>query len=67
MAGLSVVPLSKYCEISGENPDTVKRRIERGVWVLGRQVCKMQHVKERWIDLDEVDKWARNGGNFQAA
>ncbi len=67
MAGLSVVPIAKYCELSGEKPDAVKRRIERGIWTVGKQVCKVAHVKERWIDLEEVDKWARNGGDFRAA
>ena len=61
----SIVPLSKYCAIYGENQRAVQARIERGVWVEGKQVHKVQNVKERWIDLDEVEKWVRNGGSYQ--
>ena len=64
---LNVVPLSKYCEISGEKLRTVQSRIEKGIWVEGKQVCKVSKVKERWIDLIEVEKWIRNGGGCQAA
>lgn len=64
---ISVVPLSKYCEISGEEEKTVVRRIERGVWQIGKEVCKMSGVRERWIDLTEVEKWARSGGSCRAA
>jgi hypothetical protein len=64
---LSVVPLKKYCEISGENLKAVQARIEKGIWLEGKQVHKIQNVKERWVDLKEVEKWARRGGKFQAA
>ena len=64
---IKVVPLSKYCELSGEEKKTVVRRIERGVWQTGKQVCEMSGVRERWIDLDEVEKWARNGGSCRVA
>ena len=64
---LSIVPLGKYCEISGEKRNTVEKRIERGVWTLGVQVVKLNNVKERWIDLTEVEKWARNGGSYRVA
>ena len=64
---ISVVPLSKYCEISGEEKKAVERRIDRGIWQIGKQVCKVHGVRERWIDLNEVEKWARNGGSCHAA
>ena len=64
---LSIVPLKKYCELSGESIDAVTRRIERGVWAEGKQVKKIANVRERWIDLEEVEKWARNGGSCHAA
>ena len=64
---MTVVPLSKYCEISGESLQAVQRRITRGIWVEGTQVIKIDRIKERWIDLTEVEKWARNGGSYQAA
>lgn len=64
---LTVVPLSKYCEISGEKLKTVQARIQNGVWLEGKHVHKVSHVKERWVDLTEVEKWARSGGSYQAA
>jgi hypothetical protein len=39
-----------------------------GVWREEIQVLKVDGVKERWIDLSEVAKWARqNRQNFRAA
>lgn len=64
---LTVVPLSKYCEISGESIRAVQSRIDRGVWLEGKQVIKVHKIKERWIDLTEVEKWVRNGGSCRAA
>lgn len=57
--GLDCVPISKYCLDSGETVDAVNKRIQRGLWVEGVQVLKVDGVKERWIDLTEVSKWAR--------
>ena len=64
---ITVVPLSKYCDINNEKINTVIRRIERGVWQTGKQVLVIEGVKERWIDLTEVEKWARNGGSCREA
>jgi hypothetical protein len=64
---LSVVPLSKYCELSGENVRAVQARITKGVWVEGTHVYKVKNVKERFVDLREVEEWVRNGGGFRAA
>jgi hypothetical protein len=60
---LSVVPLQKYCEISGEHRKAVERRIERGIWQVGKQALKIERIKERWIDLNEVEKWAREASS----
>jgi len=62
---LSVVPLSKYCEISGEKIRTVQARIVKGIWLEGKQVHKIKNVKERWVDLTAVEEWARNGGDYK--
>ena len=64
---LSVVPLSKYCELSGENVRAVQARITKGVWVEGKHVHKVKNVKERFVDIKEIEKWVRNGGGFRAA
>lgn len=64
---ITVVPLSKYCDLSGEKQRTVQARIAKGIWLEGKQVYKIKNMKERWIDLTEVEKWARNGGSYQVA
>lgn len=64
---MECVPLKKYCEMSGEKEDAVKRRIDRGIWIEGVHFIKVAHVRERWIDIKEVEKWVRNGGHSHAA
>lgn len=56
---LRVMPLSSYCAIYGETKEAVCRRIDRGVWVQGIHWHKPDHVKERWLDLEGIEKWAR--------
>lgn len=68
MLSLDCVPISIYCKETGETPDAVTKRVQRGVWREGVQVLKVPGVKERWIDLSEVAKWARqNRLNSRAA
>ncbi|HGV2966850.1 TPA: excisionase, partial [Escherichia coli] len=53
---------------TGETPEAINKRVQRGVWREGVQVLKVEGVKERWIDLNEVAKWARqNCSNYRAA
>ena len=47
--------------MTGETPEAINKRIQRGIWREGIQVLKIAGVKERWIDLHEIDKWARGG------
>lgn len=56
---LSCVPLSTYCRESGETVEAINKRIQRGTWLMGVHVLNIDGVKERWIDLEEVTKWAR--------
>lgn len=65
MISLDCVPLSAYCTQTGESIDAINKRIQRGVWKEGVQVLKVEGVKERWIDLTEVTKWARKGRTCQ--
>jgi len=68
MLNLDCVPISAYCKETGETPDTINKRVQRGVWREGIQVQKVDGVKERWIDLNEVAKWARQSRqNYRAA
>jgi len=56
---LDVIPISAYCQSTGETADAITKRVQRGVWKEGVQVLKVDGVRERWIDLTEVSKWAR--------
>ncbi|MDP8184355.1 excisionase [Phocoenobacter skyensis] len=53
------MPISKYCEIFGLSLPQINRRLERGIWQENIHVLKVEGCKERIIDLEEVDKWAR--------
>ncbi|EPN0969066.1 excisionase, partial [Salmonella enterica subsp. enterica serovar Schwarzengrund] len=65
---LDCVPISTYCKETGETLEAINKRVQRGVWREGVQVLKVEGVKERWIDLSEVAKWARqNCSNYRAA
>lgn len=57
--GLDCVPISTYCRDTGETVDAVNKRIQRGIWKEGIHVLKVDGVKERWVDLMEISKWAR--------
>lgn len=59
MINLDVVPITTYCGTVGETLDAVNKRLQRGVWQEGVHVLKVDGSKERWIDLKEVEKWAR--------
>ncbi|MGC7561263.1 excisionase [Pasteurella sp. PK-2025] len=53
------MPITKYCEVFGINLEAINRRLQRGVWLENVHVLKVDGVKERLVDLEEVDKWAR--------
>lgn len=56
---IDCVPISAYCQATGEKRETINKRLQRHVWKEGVHVLKVDGVKERWIDLIEVSKWAR--------
>ncbi|SMB88625.1 hypothetical protein SAMN05660772_02844 [Pasteurella testudinis DSM 23072] len=53
------MPITKYCEVFGLTLEQINRRLQRGIWQENIQVLKVDGCKERIIDLEEVDKWAR--------
>ncbi len=57
---LHCVPISTYCQNTGESIEAINKRIQRKIWREGGHVLKVDGVRERWIDLDEVNRWARN-------
>lgn len=59
MSGLECIPLSMYCLQTGETVEAINKRVQRGVWLDGKHIFKIEGVKERWVDLAEITKWAR--------
>nr|WP_310616643.1 excisionase [Pantoea cypripedii] len=56
---LDCKPISAYCQDTGDTPDAINKRIQRKIWKKGIHVLDVDGSRERWIDLDEVNKWAR--------
>lgn len=50
------LPLSKYCNDSGDTVNTVNLWLKRGIWAYGVHVFKIDGIKERKVDLLEVDE-----------
>jgi len=61
---IDVVLISKYCEVSGETKKAVESRIQRGAWVEGKHFYKVEGVRERWVDLNNVTEWVKNQGGL---
>lgn len=53
------MPITKYCEVFGLTLEQINRRLQRGTWIENVHVLKADGCKERLIDIEEVDKWAR--------
>ncbi|MFR9719928.1 excisionase [Aeromonas diversa] len=68
MAMPSAVPLSTYLAVVEPNIDrgTIDRRIQRGIWQLGVHIVNVDGVKERWVNIDEVTKWAMKNSSRAA-
>ncbi|MGK3134829.1 excisionase [Pantoea trifolii] len=56
---LDVMPISTYCQTTGESVEAINKRIQRKIWQEGVHVLKVDGVRERWIDLEEINRWAR--------
>lgn len=56
MLAIRYVLVPKFCEASGYSVKAVRRKIEDGVWIQGRQYRKAPdgHVL---IDLENYNKW----------
>lgn len=54
------VKLEKYCELSGDTPDAVQKKIRRGIWLMDQQARKAPDGRI-WINLQAVEAWVQNG------
>ncbi len=53
------IPLSTYLNtIELTDRDTINKRIQRGIWQLRVHIVNVDGVKERWVNIAEVTKWA---------
>lgn len=52
------VKLSKYCELTGETPDSFKSKRKKGLFAEGRHFKIIE--KHIWINLAEMERWADN-------
>ncbi|MCK3657273.1 excisionase [Pasteurellaceae bacterium Pebbles2] len=53
------MPITKYCEVFGLKLEQINRRLQRGIWQENVHILKVDGCKERLVDLEEVDRWAR--------
>ena len=61
------IPLSTYLStIELTDRDTINKRIQRGIWQLGVHIVNVDGVKERWVNIAEVTKWAMNNSSHAA-
>lgn len=55
---LGVIPLTRYCQITGEAANAIHQRVHRGVWLVGREVHKPTGG-DYWVDLAAVHYWVK--------
>ena len=62
IADLDAIPVKRYCQITGESPNTVHQRKFKGVWKEG---VHLFHPKgsPMWVSISAVQTWLRNSGS----
>ena len=55
---IGAVPLIRYCQITGEQPNAIHQRRYRGVWKVGRELLKPDG-SDYWVDLAAVNEWVK--------
>lgn len=51
------VRLSKYCDMSGDTPDAVEKRLRTGKWLRDVHARKPEGSSELWVNLLAVNDW----------
>ncbi|CAM4334055.1 Excisionase [Pseudoalteromonas maricaloris] len=54
----SWIPQEMYLRVYGEEKSTLDERIRRKHWVKGTHYNVPRGSKGRWINIEEVNKWA---------
>ncbi|MDP9893210.1 hypothetical protein J2W32_001485 [Variovorax boronicumulans] len=52
------MPLLRYCELYGETPDAVDKRVRNGYWLRDVHVRLPAGSKQTWINIEAVNDWA---------
>jgi len=52
------IPVSKYCELTGETADAVDKRIRSGYWLRDIHVRQPEGSSRLWINIEAVNQWA---------
>lgn len=52
------MPMSRYCELYGETPDAVDKRVRSGHWLRDVHVRLPPGSKQLWINVEAVHDWA---------
>lgn len=52
------VRMSRYCELSGDTPDGVDKRLRTGKWLRDVHARRPEGSAELWINLPAVEDWA---------
>lgn len=60
------IPQHLYLERFGEEKTTIDERIKRKHWIKGVHYNVPKGSKGRWINLEEVNKWASGQTNTKA-
>lgn len=55
---LSWVRMSRYCELSGDTPAGVDKRLRTGKWLRDVHARRPEGSAELWINLPAVEDWA---------
>ena len=55
---LEWVPMNRYCELFGETPDAVDKRVRSGHWLRDVHVRHPLGSKQLWVNVMAVNDWA---------
>lgn len=62
-----MVPLPKAERFTGYSPKAMRRKIEEGVWMEGREFQRRKRpgstIPRIWIDIKAVAEWSRRNGS----
>ncbi|AZN33320.1 hypothetical protein EJ103_11635 [Pseudoalteromonas sp. Xi13] len=56
---LEVLPIKKYCELTGETRKAVDSRIQRGIWQEGIHFYCVKNTRERWLNIKNIISWVK--------